>query len=159
LNYSKVILMTILRKPLTIEHILASVIKNLDENQVKEFTGKSLSHFRKCSDPEDKDHNLYFADAIKLDIILQKSQKGTPFLDNFELLLDTELKNIDNPNNISDTLINIGGRIGKLMDVTHQSMDPKSQDGENISNVEKEKIYKAIKEVEEKMARLKLSVK
>lgn len=151
--------MTILRKPLTIEHILASVIKNLDENQVKEFTGKSLSHFRKCSDTEDKDHNLYFADAIKLDIILQKSQKGTPFLDNFELLLDIELKNIDNPNNISDTLINIGGRIGKLMDVTHQSMDPKSQDGENISNVEKEKIYKAIKEVEEKMARLKLSVK
>lgn len=151
--------MTILRKPLTIEHILASVIKNLDENQVKEFTGKSLSHFRKCSDTEDKDHNLYFADAIKLDIILQKSQKGTPFLDNFELLLDKELKNIDNPNNISDTLINIGGRIGKLMDVTHQSMDPKSQDGENISNVEKEKIYKAIKEVEEKMARLKLSVK
>ena len=45
------------------------------------------------------------------------------------------------------------------MDITHQSMDPKSQDGENISNVEKEKIYKAIKEVEEKMARLKLSVK
>ena len=86
--------MTILRKPLTIEHILASVIKNLDENQVKEFTGKSLSHFRKCSDTEDKDHNLYFADAIKLDIILQKSQKGTPFLDNFELLLDKELKNI-----------------------------------------------------------------
>ena len=159
MNYSKVILMTILRKPLTIEHILASVIKNLDENQVKEFTGKSLSHFRKCSDPDDKDHNIYFVDAIKLDIILQKSQKGTPFLDNFELLLDTELKNIDNPNNISDTLINIGGRIGKLMDVTHQSMDPKSQDGENISNVEKEKIYKAIKEVEEKMARLKLSVK
>ena len=75
------------------------------------------------------------------------------------MLLDTELKNIDNPNNISDTLINIGGRIGKLMDVTHQSMDPKSQDWENISNVEKEKIYKAIKEVEEKMARLKLSVK
>src|SRR5210317_932872 len=151
--------MTILRKPLTIEHILASVIKHLDENQVKEFTGKSLSHFRKCSDPEDKDHNIYFADAIKLDIILQKSQKGTPFLDNFEVLLNAELKNIDNPNNISNTLINIGGRIGKLMDVTNQSIDPESHEGENISNIEKERIHRAIREVEEKMARLKLSVK
>lgn len=151
--------MTILRKPLTVEHILASIIKDLNEDQVKELTGKSLSHFRKCSDPNDKDHNLHFADAIKLDLILQKSQKGTPFLDNFEVLLNNELSNMDNPNNISNTLINIGGRIGKLMDVTNQSIDPESHEGENISNIEKERIHRAIREVEEKMARLKLSVK
>jgi hypothetical protein len=151
--------MTILRKPLTVEHILASILKDLDENQVKEITGKSLSHFRKCSDPSDKDHNLYLADAIKLDLILQKAQKGTPFLNNFEVLLNHELSNIDNPNNISNTLINIGGRIGKLMDVTNQSIDPKSSEGENISNIEKERIHRAIREVEEKMARLKLSIK
>ena len=151
--------MTILRKPLTVEHILASILKDLDENQVKEITGKSLSHFRKCSDPSDKYHNLYLADAIKLDLILQKAQKGTPFLNNFEVLLNHELSNIDNPNNISNTLINIGGRIGKLMDVTNQSIDPKSSEGENISNIEKERIHRAIREVEEKMARLKLSIK
>ena len=94
-----------------------------------------------------------------LDLILQKSQKGTPFLDNFEVLLNNELSNIDNPDNISSTLINIGGRIGKLMDVTNQSIDPESHEGENISNIEKERIHRAIREVEEKMARLKLSVK
>ena len=60
--------MTKLRKPLSIESILSGVIKDLNEDNVKELTGKSLSHFRKCSDPDDKDHNLHFIDAIKLDI-------------------------------------------------------------------------------------------
>lgn len=151
--------MTKLRKPLTVEHVLSSVIKDLDENNVKELTGKSLSHFRKCSDPADKDHNLHFIDAIKLDLILQKSQKGTPFLDNFEVMLNEELESIKTTENISNTLINIGGRIGNLMDVTNESLSPDSQDGENLSNKEKDQIHKAIKEVEEKMARLKLSIK
>jgi hypothetical protein len=56
-------------------------------------------------------------------------------------------------------LINIGGRIGNLMDVTSESLNPNSQDGKNISDKEKDEIHKAIKEVEEKMARLKLSIK
>ena len=33
-------------------------------------TNKSMSHFRKCSDPDDKDHTLYLKDAILLDLIL-----------------------------------------------------------------------------------------
>jgi len=151
--------MTKIRKPLTVEHVLSSVIKDLGENNVKELTGKSLSHFRKCSDPEDKDHNLHFNDAIKLDLILQKSQKGTPFLDNFEIMLNHEFENLNDSENISSTLINIGGRIGNLMDVTKESISPDSHDGENISAKEKDQIHKAIKEVEEKMARLKLSIK
>ena len=151
--------MTKLREPLTVEHVLSQVINKLEENEVKNITNKSISHFRKCSDPDDKDHNLHFIDAIKLDLILQKNQKGTPFLDNFEILLNEELKDINSSDNISNTLINIGGRIGDLMDVTNESLDPKSHSGEKISDIEKDKIHKAIKEVEEKMARLKLSIK
>lgn len=151
--------MTILRKPLTVEHILSSIIKDLDESQVKAITGKSISHFRKCSDPNDKDHNLYLMDAIKLDILLQNSQKGTPFLDNFELLIHEELNNINSSQNISKTLIHIGGRIGKLMDVTADSIDPEGDAGDKISSLEKERIHRAIREVEEKIAQLKLSIK
>lgn len=151
--------MTKLRKPLTVEHILSNIIKDIDENNIKEITGKSISHFRKCSDPADKDHNLHFIDAIKLDLILQKLQKGTPFLDNFEIMLSEDLKNINNNENVSNTLINIGGRIGNLMDVTSNSINPKSHDGKNISDLEKDKIHKAIIEVEEKITQLKLSVK
>jgi len=150
---------TKLRKPLTVEHILSNIIKDIDENNIKEITGKSISHFRKCSDPADKDHNLHFTDAIKLDLILQKLQKGTPFLDNFEIMLSEDLKNINNNENVSNTLINIGGRIGNLMDVTSNSINPKSHDGKNISDLEKDKIHRAIKEVEDKMALLKISIK
>jgi len=74
-------------------------------------------------------------------------------------MLNEELENIKTTENISNTLINIGGRIGNLMDVTNESLSPDSQDGENLSNKEKDQIHKAIKEVEEKMARLKLSIK
>ena len=151
--------MTKLRKPLTVEHILSNIIKDINENNIKEITGKSISHFRKCSDPADKDHNLHFIDAIKLDLILQKLQKGTPFLDNFEIMLSEDLKNINNNENVSNTLINIGGRIGNLMDVTSNSINPKSHDGKNISDLEKDKIHRAIKEVEDKMALLKISLK
>ena len=58
--------MTKIRDPLTIEHILSKVINKLDEHEVKNITNKSISHFRKCSDPDDKDQNLHYADAIKL---------------------------------------------------------------------------------------------
>ena len=69
--------MTKIREPLTIEKILQDVIVKLKENEIKDFTGKSVSHFRKCSDPNDKDHNLHLTDAIKLDILSLKSQNFT----------------------------------------------------------------------------------
>ena len=56
--------MTKIRAPLSTEHVLSNVIKKLDENDIKNITNKSVSHFRKCSDPDDKDHALYLSDAI-----------------------------------------------------------------------------------------------
>ena len=151
--------MTKLRKPLSIESILSGVIKDLNEDNVKELTGKSLSHFRKCSDPDDKDHSIHFSDAIKLDILLQKKKFGTPFLDNFTLNLDKEFKKINDYENISNTLLKIGGRIGNLMDITTEAIHPESPDGELISKIEKDQIFKAISDLEEKIAKLKLSIR
>ncbi len=51
--------MTKIREPLSVEHVLSNVINKLDENDIKNITNKSSSHFRKCSDPDDKDHTLY----------------------------------------------------------------------------------------------------
>ena len=87
--------MTKLRDPLTIEHILSQVLNKLDENEIKNITSKSISHFRKCSDPDDKDHNLHLADAIKLDILSLRSQNGSPFLDNIELIIDQEFNELE----------------------------------------------------------------
>ena len=85
--------MTKIRKPLSIEHILSNIIKKLDESDIKNITNKSVSHFRKCSDPDDKDHNLHLSDAVKLDILMQRKSLGTPIIDNFQLMIESEIKN------------------------------------------------------------------
>ena len=151
--------MTKLREPLTVEHILSQVISKLDENEIKNITSKSISHFRKCSDPDDKDHNLHYIDAIKLDILMQRKSLGTPFIDNFSLTLEDEFNKVNVYENVASTLIKIGGRVGNLMDTTHDAMSPDSPMGKEISKTEKDQIYKAVNEVEEKIAKLKLSIK
>ena len=151
--------MTKIREPLSIEKILKSIISKLKENEIEEFTGKSISHFRKCSDPDDKDHNLHLKDAIKLDILSVKSQKGTPFLDHISLIINKEFSDMDKLEDVSRNLINIGGRIGNLMDITDKALHPESPKGEEISKKEKDNIFNAISEVEEKIAKLKLSIK
>ncbi|MAH03061.1 MAG: hypothetical protein CMI70_04740 [Candidatus Pelagibacter sp.] len=151
--------MTKIRKILTVEQVLSFALSKINDDEVKNISGKTVSHFRKCSDHDDKDHNLYFDDAIKLDILMQKKGLGTPFLDNFGLKLSEEFKKINEFENISNVLINIGGRIGNLMDVTQDAINPAGAQGEIISPTEKDKILKATSEVEEKIAKLKLSVK
>ena len=151
--------MTKLREPLSVEKILKSIISKLKENEIEEFTGKSISHFRKCGDPDDKDHNIHLNDAIKLDILSVKSQKGTPFLDHMSLIINKEFSDMDKIEDVSRNLITIGGRIGNLMDITDKALHPEGPKGEEISKREKDNIFNAISEVEEKIAKLKLSIK
>jgi hypothetical protein len=151
--------MTKIREPLTVEHILSLVISKLDKDEIKVITNKSVSHFRKCSDPDDNDHKLHYNDAIKLDILMQRKALGTPFVDNFSLLLSSEFNKDNLYENITNTLIKMGGRVGNLMDISQDALSPNSEIGEEISKQEKDRIYKAINEVEEKIAKLKLSMK
>ena len=60
--------------------------------------------------------------------------------------------------NIMHSLLHTGERLGKLMGVTEKALDPKSPGGTAINNQEKDKIYKALKEVEEKIASLKKAI-
>ena len=39
--------MTKYRESLSIEFVLSQVIKKLDDEEIKNFTGKSISHYRK----------------------------------------------------------------------------------------------------------------
>ena len=151
--------MTKIRNPLSIENVLSSMISKLDEDEVKNLTNKSISHFRKCSDPDDKDHNLYLSDAIKLDVIMQRNSLGTPLMDNFQILLDEEFKKVNSFENLENTLLKVGGRVGNLMDVVQEAMDPESPLGKDLSKKEKDLIAKSIIELEEKIAKLKMSIK
>ena len=151
--------MTKIRNPISIENVLSSMISKLDEDEVKNLTNKSISHFRKCSDPDDKDHNLYLSDAIKLDVIMQRNSLGTPFMDNFQIMLDEEFKKVNSFENLENTLLKVGGRVGNLMDVVQEAMDPESPLGKDLSKKEKDLISKSIIELEEKIAKLKMSIK
>jgi hypothetical protein len=151
--------MTKIRNPLSIASVLSNIINKLDEKDVKNLTNKSISHFRKCSDPDDKDHNLYLSDAIKLDILMQRISLGTPLLDNFELMIDEEFKKLNSFENLENILLKVGGRVGDLMDVVQEAMNPESALGKDLSKKEKDLITKSIIELEEKIAKLKLSIK
>ena len=151
--------MTKIRNPLSIENVLSSMISKLDEDEVKNLTNKSISHFRKCSDPDDKDHNLYLSDAVKLDVLMQRNLLGTPLMDNFQLILDSEFKKVNSFENLENTLLKVGGRVGDLMDVVQEAMDPDSPLGKDLSKKEKDLISKSIIELEEKIAKLKMSIK
>ena len=151
--------MTKIRNPLSIENVLSNMISKLNEDEVKNLTNKSISHFRKCSDPDDKDHNLYLSDAIKLDVIMQRNSLGTPLMDNFQIMLDEEFKKVNSFENLENTLLKVGGRVGNLMDVVQDAMDPESPLGKDLSKKEKDLISKSIIELEEKIAKLKMSIK
>ena len=151
--------MTKIRNPLSIENVLSNMISKLNEDEVKNLTNKSISHFRKCSDPDDKDHNLYLGDAIKLDIIMQRNSLGTPLMDNFQIMLDQEFKKVNSFENLENTLLKVGGRVGDLMDVVQEAMNPDSALGKDLSKKERDLINKSIIELEEKIAKLKISIK
>ena len=151
--------MTKIRNPLSIENVLSSMISKLDEDEVKNLTNKYISHFRKCSDPDDKDHNLYLSDAIKLDVIMQRNSLGTPLMDNFQIMLDEEFKKVNSFENLENTLLKVGGRVGDLMDVVQEAMNPDSALGKDLSKKERDLISKSIIELEEKIAKLKMSIK
>ena len=151
--------MTKIRNPLSIENVLSNMISKLNEDEVKNLTNKSISHFRKCSDPDDKDHNLYLSDAIKLDVLMQRNSLGTPLMDNFQIMLDEEFKKVNSFENLENTLLKVGGRVGDLMDVVQEAMNPDSALGKDLSKKEKDLINKSIIELEEKIAKLKISIK
>ena len=64
--------MTKLRKTNSLEFALQNALKNLSNDEIKNATQKSKSHFLKCSDPDDTHHNISVNDALKLDEILLK---------------------------------------------------------------------------------------
>ena len=66
-----------------------------------------------------------------------------------------EYKNLDNT---STTLINIGAKIGRLMETTQLAINPESEGGHKISESEKQNINKAINDVENKIFELKLLI-
>ena len=83
---------------------------------------------------------------------------GHPLLTAHQIQIEKAIGD-NNDINVTQSLLSTVTRIGRLTDVTKQAMDPSSPGGTNFSKQEKDKIYKALKDVEEKLTSLKLSIK
>ena len=148
-----------IRKTASIENGIMQVLKILNEDEIQETIGKSSSYLRKCSDPSQQqqiDHN----DSIKLDIACIKKGKAPPLFVAHEYIVINESDNLDShkQNDIDEMLVKSTILHGKLTEVVKLSEDPKSDKGIEISKLEKKEIMEAIKNLEDKIMKIKITV-
>ena len=147
-----------IRDFLTIEQALSHALNELSEQDVFEATKRKKEHITQYADPAKGDRNISHLDSIQIDVALMKKGKGHPLLSVHQAIMDKAMEGHNQKASITQTLLHMGERIGKLMGVTEKAMDPNSPGGVSINKIEKENIYEAIKEVEAKIALLKKSI-
>ena len=148
-----------IRKQASIENGIMEVLKILSEEEIQECIGKSSSYLRKCSNPDlqqELDHN----DSIKLDLKCIKKGKSHPLYTAHEYIIINELENLDShkTNDIDDMLVKSNILHGKLSEAVKLAEDPKGDAGKEISKLEKKEIMEAIKNLENKILKIKLTV-
>ena len=151
--------MTKKRKITSVETGIAEAIKILKDQGVADVTKKSASFLRKCSDP-DLEQQIQHKDSIAIDLACIEKGRVPPMLLAHQSMLDKKMESIKRDYaSVSDTIMKLTVRLGKLVDVTNKSLHPESEGGQFISKEESEEILNAIKSLEEKILKLKLSVK
>ena len=148
-----------IRKTASIENGLMEVVQNLSEEEIQAAIGKGSSYVRKCSDPQQQqeiDHN----DSFKLDKACIAKGKGHPLLTAHEYMIAHELENMntDGSKDLNQILVRSTILHGKLTELIHNAQHPKSDKGVEISVLEKKDIFEAIKDLEDKILKIKLTI-
>ncbi len=148
-----------IRKTASIENGIMQVLKILNEEEIQEAIGKGSSYLRKCSNPDLQqqiDHN----DSIKLDLACIKKGKAPPLYDAHEYIVINEFENSSSHknNDIDELLVKSTILHGKLIEVVKLAEDQKSDRGIDISKLEKKEIMEAIKNLEDKIMKIKITV-
>ena len=148
-----------IRKSASIENGLMEVLRTLTEDEIQSAINKGSSYLRKCSDPDlpqQIDHN----DSFKLDKACIDKGKSPPLLTSHEYMIAQELEKTgkDNTRDIDQILIRSTILHGKLTEIIHKAQDQKSDKGQEISILEKKEIFQAIKDLEDKILKIKLTI-
>jgi len=148
-----------IRKTASIENGLMEVVQILSEDEIQAAIGKGASYVRKCSDPQQQqeiDHN----DSFKLDKACIAKGKAPPLLTSHEYMIESELDNIntDGSKDLNQILVRSTILHGKLTELIHNAQHPKSDKGTEISVLEKKDIFEAIKDLEDKVLKIKLTI-
>ena len=148
-----------IRKTASIESGIMQVLKILNEEDIQDAIGKGSSYLRKCSNPDLQqqiDHN----DSIKLDLACIKKGKAPPLYDAHEYIVINEFENSSSHknNDIDELLVKSTILHGKLIEVVKLAEDQKSDQGIDISKLEKKEIMEAIKNLEDKIMKIKITI-
>ena len=148
-----------IRKTASIENGLMEVVQILSEEEIQAAIGKGSSYVRKCSDPQQQqeiDHN----DSFKLDKACIAKGKAPPLLTSHEYMIESELENIntDGSKDLNKILVRSTILHGKLTELIHNAQHPKSAKGTEISVLEKKDTFEAIKDLEDKVLKIKLTI-
>jgi len=152
-----------IRKIASIERGLEEVVQSLTEEEIKQAINKGSSYVRKCSDPNpDNDgikRNIDHIDSVKLDIKCIQKGISPPLLTAHQFMVDQEKsENRSNFGEVNQMLVKFSILEGELNKVVIEATDPKSPDGEKITAIEKKKVFEAIKNIEDKILKIKLAI-
>ena len=152
-----------IRKIASIERGLEEVIQALTDEEIKQAINKGSSYVRKCSDPQpDNDgvkRNIAHADSIKLDIKCIEKGISPPLLTAHQFIIDqAKSEHKTNLGDVSNMLVKFSILEGELNKVVIEATDPKSPDGEKMTDLEKKKVFEAIKKIEDKILKIKLAI-
>ena len=152
-----------IRKIASIERGLEEVVQSLTEEEIKQAINKGSSYVRKCSDPnpdnEGVKRNIDHVDSVKLDIKCIQKGISPPLLTAHQFMIDQEKsENRSNFGEVNQMLVKFSILEGELNKVVIEATDPKSPDGEKITALEKKKVFEAIKNIEDKILKIKLAI-
>ena len=148
-----------IRKTASIESGIMEILKILSEDDIQTAIGKSSSYLRKCSNPDlpqQIDHN----DSIKLDLKCIEKGSSPRLLLAHEYIIANKFEKSDahKSNDIDEMLVKSTILHGKLTELVKLAEDPSSEKGGEISKLEKKEIMEAIKNLENKILKIKLTI-
>ena len=152
-----------IRKIASIERGLEEVVQSLTEEEIKQAINKGSSYVRKCSDPQpDNDgvkRNIDHVDSVKLDIKCIEKGISPPLLTAHQFIIDqAKSEHKKNLGEVNEMLVKFSILEGELNKVVIEATDPTSPDGEKMTDLEKKKVFEAIKKIEDKILKIKLAI-
>ena len=149
-----------IRKIASIERGLEEIVQSLTEEEIKQAINKGASYVRKCSDPQpDNDgikRNIDHVDSVKLDIKCIEKGISPPLLTAHQFIIDqAKSEQKTNLGEVNEMLVKFSILEGELNKVVIQATDPASPGGKKIDDLEKKKVFEAIKNIEDKILKIK----
>ena len=152
-----------IRKIASIERGLEEIVQSLTEEEIKQAINKGSSYVRKCSDPQpDNDgvkRNIDHTDSVKLDLKCIEKGISPPLLTAHQFIIDqAKSEHKTNLGEVNEMLVKFSILEGELNKVVIQATDPASPGGKKIDDLEKKKVFEAIKNIEDKILKIKLAI-